>query len=342
MKGQGGQTLVIVSVMAVVLIAFVALAIDGGNLYLQRRQMQTAADAGALAAARTWCEDPASDWQAVGEQYCDQNRGDTYPGDCVAEAGTIGPVRVTASSDVSTWFMPILGGGFATIDVSAVAEADCKPISVTGTILPMAVMAPFPESCELQPIASCFVENETVELWDKEDQSLRQACEHDPSLPQCDDASGALGFLNLVSECGGGAHELEAIISDPSCAPTIHIPSWQPAKPGANLQPLADTLRTEICGDIVPVPLYRTKELAPDGQGGNEDHSYLIEGLGMLEVTGICTHAGEGTCDLVKYGELACDNKYRMIRGIFRGMVTEGHYEPGAQDTGAYTVFLVR
>jgi hypothetical protein len=49
---QRGQTVVIVAIAIVVLLAFAGLAIDGGTAYLNRRRMQNAADAAALAGAR--------------------------------------------------------------------------------------------------------------------------------------------------------------------------------------------------------------------------------------------------------------------------------------------------
>lgn len=52
LHGTKGQTLVIVALALFALIALVALAIDGGNLMAERRRMQNAADAAALAGAR--------------------------------------------------------------------------------------------------------------------------------------------------------------------------------------------------------------------------------------------------------------------------------------------------
>ena len=49
---QSGQTLVLVSICLVVLIAMAALAIDLTTLYVARREMQRAADAAALAGAK--------------------------------------------------------------------------------------------------------------------------------------------------------------------------------------------------------------------------------------------------------------------------------------------------
>ncbi len=51
-KKEGGQAIVLIALMLVVLLGFVALAIDGGNAYTQKREAQNAADAAALAGAR--------------------------------------------------------------------------------------------------------------------------------------------------------------------------------------------------------------------------------------------------------------------------------------------------
>ena len=50
-REQRGQAIVLVALMALVLVAFVGLALDGGQIYGWRRGMQNAADAGAVAGA---------------------------------------------------------------------------------------------------------------------------------------------------------------------------------------------------------------------------------------------------------------------------------------------------
>ncbi|MBI3923649.1 MAG: Tad domain-containing protein, partial [Armatimonadetes bacterium] len=47
-----GQTLVVIAFSLIVTLLFAGLAIDGSNAYQQRRRMQNAADAGAMAGAR--------------------------------------------------------------------------------------------------------------------------------------------------------------------------------------------------------------------------------------------------------------------------------------------------
>jgi Flp pilus assembly protein TadG len=51
LRRQHGQALILVAMAVLVLTAILALALDGGRIYLDRRQLQDAADAGALAGA---------------------------------------------------------------------------------------------------------------------------------------------------------------------------------------------------------------------------------------------------------------------------------------------------
>ena len=70
-----GQTLVWVAVGMVVLLGIVALAVDVGHLYAERRHMQNAADAGALEAARARCfdNDTAEAAAAKGQAFTTAN-----------------------------------------------------------------------------------------------------------------------------------------------------------------------------------------------------------------------------------------------------------------------------
>ena len=51
-KREQGQAIVIMAFALIALLAFAALAIDGGNAYVERRRSQNGADAAALAGAR--------------------------------------------------------------------------------------------------------------------------------------------------------------------------------------------------------------------------------------------------------------------------------------------------
>ena len=54
LSNRQGATLVFVAILLFVIIAFVAIAVDVGHLVLTKNELQNAADAGALAAARNY------------------------------------------------------------------------------------------------------------------------------------------------------------------------------------------------------------------------------------------------------------------------------------------------
>lgn len=54
---EEGQSAIIVIITLVVLLGLIALVLDIGNAYAQRRIAQNAADAGAMAAGRNWPKD---------------------------------------------------------------------------------------------------------------------------------------------------------------------------------------------------------------------------------------------------------------------------------------------
>lgn len=336
MRNERAQTLVMVALMLVVLLDFLALVLDGGNLYLERRQMQTAADAGALAAAKAWCMSQA-DWQSVGDAYCGRNASTGYTITCNTGAGTAAPVRVTASEPVQTWFARILGSQFATVTVSAEAEATCNPVGSTGTLWPVAVMAGMP-NCDATEIDGCFLtgSENIYELWDKEDNEYKKECEADPLKPQCDDTSGAFGFLRWNdSPCGlGGANLLKQSILSPNCATGVTVPSTIYSEPGAELGSVKDEMAT-WCDQDVPVPLYRTRT-----EGGGQNTGYNIEAIGVFHLTGICTGRNKPQCP--EQPASTCDSKASMVMGYFTGETIQGFGSPDAPDTGAYVVYLVR
>ena len=51
-RAERGQSMVLIALVFVGLVALAGLAIDGGNLFVQRRQAQAAADASAVAGTR--------------------------------------------------------------------------------------------------------------------------------------------------------------------------------------------------------------------------------------------------------------------------------------------------
>jgi len=156
---QRGQAIVLVALMILVLFGFVGLAIDGGRAYLDRRHLQAAADAAALAAAYNYMNTTdysqaeqiavqtyASNEALYGSATC-SGLG-TLAASCSfndpwgqqlsinvtnrAIAGVSFAVTVTHSIPVS--IMQVLGSG-QTINISAVATAVARRAGTNGAAI---------------------------------------------------------------------------------------------------------------------------------------------------------------------------------------------------------------
>lgn len=150
---EDGNVLVLTALSLVGLMGLVAMASDVGMLYRAQRQVQKAADAGALAAAAQIGTDGSG--QTAANTAATQNgfsigttAGKVTVTPLVQTATTnTGYVKVTVTEHTPTIFMPILGSKFSTIDISGVAGAsytltsnsECMlGLSQTGTAVPNA------------------------------------------------------------------------------------------------------------------------------------------------------------------------------------------------------------
>ncbi|MGH8011402.1 MAG: pilus assembly protein TadG-related protein, partial [Candidatus Binataceae bacterium] len=134
---RSGQTLVLAALSMVVMVGFVALAVDVGLLLTIKRRMQTAADAGAIAAATalrtggdfgqiTQAADGIASlngFSAVDVTvYSPPEHGDP------AYVGNAGYVEVDVAKAEPTYFLRALG--YRSIDVSAKAISGAEPAPV--------------------------------------------------------------------------------------------------------------------------------------------------------------------------------------------------------------------
>jgi hypothetical protein len=125
--------MVLVALMMIVFIGMLAVVLDGGYAFMQKRNAQTAADAGAMAGARELCltGDTILATQAAVDYAITRNRA--------LEADVLitgGEVQVTTRIPFSTFFGSMLGR--PSITSSAIAAANCfSPGAGTG-MLPVA------------------------------------------------------------------------------------------------------------------------------------------------------------------------------------------------------------
>jgi len=235
-----GATLIWVSLAMVALISMMALAIDGGYAYAQRRQMQNAADAAAIAGARMRALG-GSDAQvdSVINQYATANGADAVSWTYLNGQNT---VQVTASRTFPTFFAGIVG--LQQMTASALAEASIQPLAGAGNLLPMIVEE------------RNFVIGQTYELW-----------QDDPEAP------GNFGWLDW-NGVPVSSRELATNIANPSNSGYWAIGDWVPGCPGVKVSaPVRNALNGWI-GNHVTIPFYDVVQ----GQGANTH--YRISGFG--------------------------------------------------------------
>lgn len=135
---ESGQALIQVALAMVVLLAFVALAVDVGSDYAERRKMQNAADAGAMAGAMVLCRDQAAARTAALSMAL-ANGAHLQAADITID--TVNKlVSVPVSTTAHSIFARILSSSFATNTVRAKATAKCGPVSTIGNgLFPVAV-----------------------------------------------------------------------------------------------------------------------------------------------------------------------------------------------------------
>ncbi|NPV08794.1 MAG: Tad domain-containing protein [Anaerolineae bacterium] len=351
--------------MLVVLLGMVALALDGGQVYLQRRQMQTAADAAALAAARTICLEPEADWVDVGNAYCLANGADNdgSGNPCAVGLGsTERSAQATAPKTVLTWFAGILGAQFSSIDVGANAEARCSNVGAGENLLPLAVHVPLGgwayEDDEL-------LTNVEWELYDKESTKWEKDCctvdevtgqsricipGVDPKCPdQCDDKKGSFGLIDWnagigTCEPGTKCNNVTDYINNPCCAGLVYIGQELMVEPGVTtsmLKALEQYCYVPGEENTVLVPLYevRTPGLCERGSGGSTQ-TYTVKAFGRFQLTGICSINSSNRC-IYSGSQLDCGPSEVKVKGMFVEWISSDLIPwDDAPDTGVYVVQL--
>lgn len=132
-QASQGQVAIIFAILLLALVGFVALSIDGGYVMAERRQAQNAADAGALAAAKSLFDEKTGDIQTSGTSYATQNAGAdsssvvSWPPATGAHAGDDKYVQVSVTKNVRKFFVGAVYGGAWTVAASATAGIETEP-----------------------------------------------------------------------------------------------------------------------------------------------------------------------------------------------------------------------
>jgi len=139
---ERGQTIVLLVVFMFVLLGFCALAIDVGLWYQDKRAVQSAADASALAGASvlpvSWGQAQTA---AMGEFNNNKQSGDTANYSNTTNLTANDSVTVTVTRTAPSFFAKLLGKNNVTIQASA--QATVKSITTLASnfdVMPWAVM----------------------------------------------------------------------------------------------------------------------------------------------------------------------------------------------------------
>lgn len=132
---ERGQTLVIVALTITVLMLMAGLAVDVGMAYNDRRDMQTAADAAALAGAQQLCDDKGETAALAAATSIGQLNGATAVEPVASLGSDARSIRVVTRTDARTFFFRIIG--IDSVPVSAAATAECSCASSIGATWPI-------------------------------------------------------------------------------------------------------------------------------------------------------------------------------------------------------------
>lgn len=146
--GQNGAAAVLVAGALFLLMGFVALGVDGGNLYQERRSAQNAADQAALAAAFTACQG-GTEAQAIaaGEAAAAANNYDGSTADVVVTITRESPNRYKAvvARDIDASFGQVIGANDLGTGASAIVSCSGGGVGSGTTLHAHATGCPGPE-----------------------------------------------------------------------------------------------------------------------------------------------------------------------------------------------------
>lgn len=255
---ERGVAGVIVAVMMVVLIGAGAVAVDVGQIYVERAQLQNGADAGALAVARS-CQAGSCD-AALADPLANSNSNDGASAvNAVDVAGTQVTVTTTtkngSSSFLSNMFSNALGAD--PVSVGAKSTAAWGSPGSGPAVLPLAFA-----SCEILT-----------------DGSTHTITTHGTTTCTSDSPSGSVipgGFHWLASDVG----KCQATVHADDPLTSLIVDPYAKSDPGASLSTLCKAVIEDLLNEIVLFPIFTAASAG--GAGGK----YYIKGYVAMRLLG--------------------------------------------------------
>jgi Putative Flp pilus-assembly TadE/G-like len=242
-RGESGQVIVFVVAIITILIGMAALVIDGGSWLRAQRQLQTSADAAALAGVQNLPAD-SSGAQSIATTYAQTNYPSlpaptvtfpTTPSPCAPN----GCIDVLAQTTAPGFLAKIYGSVFSNVTIRAHARAGVTSPSVMKNLAPVAVKNTV--ACAATN-PSCY--GQTVRL----------------TFDESNVSSSTIGLINLTchstastacgSSAGIGGNQLKDWIEN-GYADALPANQWYGVKTGETVGPIKQGFN-----DRIGVPLF--------------------------------------------------------------------------------------
>lgn len=303
LRSERGQALIQFALMFLALLAFVALAIEAGNVYGVRRQLQNAADAGALAAARELCLGRSE--QTATSKAIDYLRRNGLNDDAIALSdisisGNRVSVRATMIAD--TILARVLNWREVTVD--ATARAACGGANAACGLWPVALDYALFEGVQC---------GQSIVIWDADFDKVDATCtiggvrRDTCDCYDCDlDDDGSNDFAVVTSLARGWMDfpdtSADGVYTDPckanGCGASelacrirsdyggrVELPACIPGLRGIKAGVKDDV--NARAGETVSVPLFSSINCASGSNcSGQEAESYYVTRYGCVSVTG--------------------------------------------------------
>jgi hypothetical protein len=294
LNDQDGAVAVIVGILLVVLLGIGALVVDVGNLYWERRQLQTGAEAAALSAAQDYASGNGGAAEAGARNYANANdaRGafvSAFAPNLAAQevSVTTRTGSITAEGRLASWLAQMIGNP----DYFATATATARWGGIGGgATVPLTF-----SQCEWEQMTGGDVANlptgqRTVYFHSSQTAKNINSC----GGPANQDHPGGFGWLNP---------------NGPGCSSIVNLGSVQ-TDAGNNVPNACseEYLRDLIGGPPVLLPIFGSVT----SQGSKA--TFQIVGFAALEVTG---YRFSGNKFNEPVGGVPCGGDDRCIRGNF-------------------------
>lgn len=323
-EGERGQTLVLFVLGLTAFMALTALTIDGGLTLVNRREMQTTADAAALAAGDTLLEgDAVSTAVSAAQAISAANGFDEADPDVVVTvnipptsgpySGVSGYSEVTIEKPIDSYFAGVLG--VTSFDVSARAVVDTNPEEK-----PYSIIALNPSACRSMQ----FNGNVSVTIIDA------GTLTNSECYPDAFYAEGQVSVVDESNDVVGGwvqsgtsgtisprpypvGHHADPMADVPEPtpieAPVRACPTYGGPAGTKTLHPGVYNCTIDPPGawalDFLPGDYYIKGGIVIDGSGGPVTFGsglYYLEGRGLI-VTGNSDVTGDGVTFFINKGE---------------------------------------